>query len=568
MKLKKRGGVTYRPEERQSAVEAFGKSGLTQSEFCKVWGITPNTMLSWRKRYREGGGKGLLDSARGRKKGSVCEIAGGVKEAIWETKGRFPDFGLKKIRDFLRRFEGLKVSVHSVRRELRSQGVGPVKVVRPKRKRSEECRRFERSRAGELWQSDITSFVLTRHSQRVYLTVFLDDFSRYIVSFGLELHQRQELVSEALLEGIARFGKPEEVLTDQGRQYVSWRGKSAFRALLDREGIAHVVSRTHHPETLGKCERLWETIGIEFWERLKPQDLADARERLAHWISHYNHFRPHQGIGGLVPADRFFGAEKAIREHLESAMEKNELAIALGEKPRKPLFLIGQIGGKEISLHGESGRVVIQTSDGLRQEMGMEELGIDRKEKRDGDAGTGPDSTGTGKEIERDEASAAGDCGAGTLGERERGGKISSPPLDGSDAGILAREETQGGSGGRDGDDTSSGVADESASSFRNGGGPFETAPRATEQGDRDGAKRGSQDPEKENRGARKEIEDRGRLDRALAGDAAESGSEVVTSRGEKKDEGSQGESAKWRGFGYGRESGEVNEAGSQDSSE
>jgi transposase InsO family protein len=82
---------------------------------------------------------------------------------------------------------------------------------------------------------------------------FLDDCSRFVVAWGLQLHQRQELVTECLLEGIQRFGKPREVLTDQGRQYYSWRGKSEFDVLMERDGIRHVVSRPHNPETLGKC---------------------------------------------------------------------------------------------------------------------------------------------------------------------------------------------------------------------------------------------------------------------------------------------------------------------------
>ena len=73
------------------------------------------------------------------------------------------------------------------------------------------------------------------------------------------------------------------MLTDQGPQYHSWRGKSAFDKLLDREGIRNVVSRTHHPQTLGKCERLWKTIAEELWQRAKPQDLAEQCK-----ISHGN----------------------------------------------------------------------------------------------------------------------------------------------------------------------------------------------------------------------------------------------------------------------------------------
>lgn len=227
----------------------------------------------------------------------------------------------------------------------------------------------------QLWQSDITSFVLTRHSQRVYLTVYMDDHSRYIVAWSLQLRQKSDLVMDSLLMGIQRFGKPQEVLTDQGRQYFSWRGKSDFQKLLDREGIRHVVARSHHPQTLGKCERFWETVGQEFWERVKPQELEDTRERLGHFIAHYNHFRPHQGIEGMTPADRFFGVATEVRRVIEAQLTVNELRLAVGDAPRSPVFLIGQIGDQPVSLHGESGSLVIQTPNGVIQHLEYSEFG-------------------------------------------------------------------------------------------------------------------------------------------------------------------------------------------------
>ena len=215
----------------------------------------------------------------------------------------------------------------------------------------------------------------------MYLTVFLDDFSRYVVSWQLATHQKSALVCEALMDGIERFGKPEEVLSDQGRQYFAWRGKSDFQRLLVREGIRHVVSRTHHPETLGKCERLWETVGVELWERAQPQELGDARERLSHYFAHYNHFRPHQGIQGLVPADRFFGAQDALRKSLEGRMEADELASALSRTPRKSVYVFGQVGDQQVSLHGERGRIVLVPSDGVQKELALEDLGLPQTEK-------------------------------------------------------------------------------------------------------------------------------------------------------------------------------------------
>jgi len=40
--------------------------------------------------------------------------------------------------------------------------------------------------------------------------VFLDDRSRYVVSWALATRQTSDFVRGALLEGVARFGKPLE----------------------------------------------------------------------------------------------------------------------------------------------------------------------------------------------------------------------------------------------------------------------------------------------------------------------------------------------------------------------
>jgi len=301
-------------------VSAYRSSGLTQRAFAKTWGLSIKTLSVWVRRAQREGDKGLATKRRGRPKGSVnrAGLPSAVRAAIVETKQRFPDFGLKKVAQYLLRFGGLRVSPGSVRNTLRRAGVAQA-APPPRRKRSKPLpRRCERARPNQLWQTDITSLVLPRHGARVYLTVFVDDYSRYVVSWALASQQKSELVVGALRDGIGRFGKPEEVLTDQGRQYFSWRGKSGFQKELKTLGIAHVVARAHHPETVGKCERLWKTVQTELWSRCAMADLGEARERLGHFFAHYNHLRPHQGIAGAVPADRFFGANEAVRAQLEA----------------------------------------------------------------------------------------------------------------------------------------------------------------------------------------------------------------------------------------------------------
>jgi len=452
----------YDPDQRRQAVEAFHKSSMNIEDFSRIWGVGKNSLRGWLKRYEEEGPQGLERKEYGRK---GRPRRPGMREEIEEVKRKHPDFGLRKVRDFLFRFHGVKVSTGSVRNTVQEKGLGPSRHHK-RRKKSQPPRRFERAKAGELWQSDITSFVLPRRSQRIYLTVFLDDYSRYIVSWGLYLHQKQEIVIETLLDGSERFGKPKEVLTDQGRQYFAWRGKSDFQKLLIREGIQHVVARTHHPQTAGKTERFWATVGEEFWERVQPQEFSEAKERFGHFVAHYNHFRPHQGIDGMVPADRFFGVENQVREALEKNMSRNELHLALGEKPRKSVFLVGQVGDQQVSLHGEKGRLIFQTQDGNRQEMDLEGLGAPG-----GKDGTGNDEAGRNRRTEKTQMDAPQEPAfqttqdraqthEGVVGFSDGGRETESAPGGSSDSGNLDGPNDQTGRSQEIGNAAAAGMAD------------------------------------------------------------------------------------------------------------
>ena len=101
--------------------------------------------------------------------------------------------------------------------------------------------------------------MLKRQNRRVYLVAFMDDHSRFIVSYGLHASQSAALVLEVFRAGITSCGNPEEVLTDNGTQYVTWRGKSPFARELEKRGIRHVVASPHRPQT-----RNWTNEPREF----------------------------------------------------------------------------------------------------------------------------------------------------------------------------------------------------------------------------------------------------------------------------------------------------------------
>jgi transposase InsO family protein len=488
---------SFTPDQRRQAVEAFGKSGQSLKDFGKAWGVNEQVLGRWAKAYRTLGPKALADKRTGRKPGRQ-PVAPALREGIKKVKAEFPDFGLRKVQGFLARFKGLKASPPVIRRVVKEENLPRGRSAPEKWKKTPLPRRFERSKPGELWQTDITSFNLARHSQKVYLVAFMDDYSRYVVSWRLGLQQTTDFVQEALLEGIQRFGKPKELLSDQGRQYHTWRGTSSFRQLLDRQGIQHILSRPKHPQTVGKCERFWKTVGEEFWARVRPQELHEAQERLGSFINHYNHFRPHQGLDNAVPADRFFGAEDQVRLGLEAAWEQNQLSKAVDEPARQGVFLVGQFGDQAVSLHGERGKLILQTSEGGRRELVAQDLGMAQVfplplEKTHGTSLDGTDGQREHGNTPSQTPQAGGQAegglsdghatvpGASHLGTGDGSAAPGSPQAGRVDAGTLAGAHDPQSPGRAIEPATVAGVADEPTSAGWHGGGPDGPAQAAAE---------------------------------------------------------------------------------------
>jgi len=95
-------------------------------------------------------------------------------------------------------------------------------------------------------------------------------------------------------------------------------------------------------------------------------DMEDARQRIRHFIDHYNFQRPHQGIEGLVPADRYFGAAEEVKEMLKARVAENSLELARKGKGKENLYFTGVVKGKPVSFH-KQGERVLMTQEGKEQ---------------------------------------------------------------------------------------------------------------------------------------------------------------------------------------------------------
>jgi transposase InsO family protein len=347
----------FTPGQRLLILDTWRRSGLTTRDFSAIVGLSHNTLYGWKRRFNEWGPEGLTDAPRKpRTYGVLNDI---TKRAIIMLKESHPEYGCQRISDMLMRGPGMGASTGSVSKVLHEAGYEMQEESTHPHRTAESPKRFERSRANEMWQTDIFVFSLKRQNRRVYLTAFMDDHSRYIVSYALQASQSNALVLEALRSGIASYQAPREVLTDNGAQYHTWRGKSAFAKECEKQGIKQIVSRPRHPQTLGKVERFWKTLWSECVQAAIFLDMEDARRRIGYYIDHYNFQRPHQGIEGLVPADRFFGAAEEVKETLKKRVAQNSLEVARQGRAKQPFYLTGVIGGEPVSVHQEGERYMM-----------------------------------------------------------------------------------------------------------------------------------------------------------------------------------------------------------------
>ena len=65
------------------------------------------------------------------------------------------------------------------------------------------------------------------------------------------------------------------------------------------------MTAPYSPTTTGKVERWHKTLRLEFLNGKVFADIETAQIAVDQWVCEYNDDRPHQGIGGSVPWERF-----------------------------------------------------------------------------------------------------------------------------------------------------------------------------------------------------------------------------------------------------------------------
>ena len=328
-------------QRHEAVLEVMG--GLCVTEVALRYGVTRQTVHRWLRRYARYGLAGLASEST-RPGSCPHQMRAEVEARIVEMRLLHPTWGPRTIAHYLGREEVSPVpgrsSIH--RCLVRHRLIDPQK----RRRKREDYRRWERERAMELWQMDVMGGVRLEGGRELKLVSGIDDHSRFCVSAKLVWRATARPVCEALLEALARYGAPQQILTDNGKVFTGRFGTGSGLVLFDRicreHDVRHLLTAPRSPTTTGKVERFHWTLRREFLRGRVFASLEEAQTELDAWVAEYNAERPHQSLGMVSPEARFALA-------VQEAPAKPEAAP--GPDPHSVTRRVGHSG--KISLAGE-----------------------------------------------------------------------------------------------------------------------------------------------------------------------------------------------------------------------
>jgi transposase InsO family protein len=292
-------------EQRHAAVLEVLVEGAPVTEVAGRYGVTRQTVHRWLRRYATSGLAGLVDQPS-TPRSCPHQMAPELEVQVVALRQAHPGWGPRTIGHQLAR-QGVAVPGRSsIYRALVRHGLI---VPQARRRRRADYRRWERARAMELWQLDVTGGVVLADGTRLQVLTGIDDHSRLCVAATVLVRPTARPVCKAFAGAMRTHGVPEQVLTDNGKVFTGRFGRGSGEVLFDRicreNGIRHLLTAPRSPTTTGKVERFHKTLKREFLDGKTFASIVEAQAALDAWVVHYNTVRPHQGIGMVAPVQRF-----------------------------------------------------------------------------------------------------------------------------------------------------------------------------------------------------------------------------------------------------------------------
>jgi len=193
-------------------------------------------------------------------------------------------------------------------------------LVKPPDMKLPAGKEYQRKTSGprQMWATGASYFRM-RGWGYYYMVTVMDDYSRFILAWKLQLEKLQlDMTSDSLIQvvqlAIDVTGMTEVpledrtgLLSDNGSGYVS----RAFRDYLGLVGTRHILAAPYHPQTNGKLERYHQSIKQEV-NQVPYEVPGELEVATLGFVDYYNNRRYHKALGNVTPDDVLKGRRDGI----------------------------------------------------------------------------------------------------------------------------------------------------------------------------------------------------------------------------------------------------------------
>lgn len=293
------------------------KAKQVKAQICDQTGLSERTIRRYLSSYREAGFEGLKPKGKTRKKSEA--IPASLLEQAILLRREVPHRSIAQIIQILE-WEGLAepgtIKRSTLQEKLAQKGYS-ARHMRLYSDAGVAARRFQHRYRNQLWHSDIKYGPYLPmgpggERKQVYLVAFLDDATRMVLSGGFYPTLDHRIVEHSFREAIQKYGIPEAVYFDNGKQYrTKWMNRTCAKL-----GIRLLYAKPYSPEATGKIERFNRVVDgfLEEVALEKIKTLDGLNERFDVWLSECYQHKPHTALANQTsPESAFRSDSKALR---------------------------------------------------------------------------------------------------------------------------------------------------------------------------------------------------------------------------------------------------------------
>lgn len=259
--------------KRDAVVHACVEHGVSQRRACEVLKVDRSSV-----RYQ-----------------SIRPDDAGLRVTMKQVATERRRFGYRRIHVMLQR-QGIVMNQKKLRRLYREENLQVRK--RGGRKRALGTRRpmVLPSCANERWSLDFVSDALT-DGRKFRVLAVVDDYSRECLTLMADTSLSGLRVARELNALIARRGKPQTIVSDNGTELTSM----AILKWCQDTGIEWHYIAPGKPMQNGLVESFNGSFRDECLNESLFSSLAEARNQITIWKEDYNTHRPHSSLGNITP---------------------------------------------------------------------------------------------------------------------------------------------------------------------------------------------------------------------------------------------------------------------------